>query len=446
MARLIGIDVGTSACKAVLANECGDIIAAATKPYPLLSPRPGWSEQNPDDWVTAARACLKELGEADCIGFTGQMHGAVFLDADYKPLRPAILWNDQRTVAEVEAMSAKLDDEIIEETLNPPLTGFQAPKIIWLRENEPENFSRTSMVLLPKDFVRLKLTGCLATDVSDASGTGLFNIAERRWSSRIISSLDIPHGLFPPYFESADMACEDGDYFPTAAGAGDQAAGAVAVGAVSPDVLSVSLGTSGVVFSAQDAPYYDAQGRVHTFCHANGKWHSMSVMLNCGGALKWAREVFSFSDFDEMAKLAKNAKPTAAQFKPYLSGERSPFNDSSLRASLSGLSFSDGKAEIARAVFEGVTAGLADGYEVLRELRKSEPDSLRVTGGGAKSDFWMQLIADTFNIPAVRVFADEGPAFGAALLAGVAWGVWPDVETACKSAVKLGETFVPKNA
>lgn len=430
--RLLGIDIGTTSCKALLINETGNIIARAEKSYCLLTPQPGWTEQNPDDWAGAARECVAEIGNYDAIGFTGQMHGSVFLDAAGNVIRPALLWNDQRTVTEVQQMIAGAGlKTIVEETCNPPLTGFQAPKILWLRNNEPDNFAKLRRVLLPKDYVRKALTGEERTDVSDASGTGLFNVAKRNWSTILLDLFDL-HDLLPQVEESL-----------SANGAGDQAAGAVGVGAVTSNVMSISLGTSGVVFSPQDTPAYDEAGHAHTFCHANGKWHSMSVMLSCGGALSWARDNFSFNSYDEMALLAGNAKASNIEFKPYLAGERSPHNDPNLRGSLIGLSLSDGRSELALAIFEGITFALKDGFDVVRGLRDTMPAEIRITGGGAQSDYWMRLIADAFNCTTLRMQVDEGPAFGAAVVAGVGASIWPSLELACRSIVRTGDRFEP---
>ena len=435
MPKLLGIDIGTTSCKAILIDESGKVLASSLREYPLYTPQPGWTEQNPEDWVRAAKECIGEIGECDCIGFTGQMHGSVFLDEKGNVIRPALLWNDQRTTKEVDDMQAKAGMQtILEETCNPPLTGFQAPKILWLRNNEPENFRKLRRVLLPKDYVCESITAETITDASDASGTGLFNVPSRKWSQKLLGLFDLSD-LFPKVKESED-----------AKRAGDQAAGAVGVGAVTPDVMSISLGTSGVVFSPQETPDYDAQGRVHTFCHANGKWHSMSVMLSCGGALKWVRDTFGFKSYDEMAQLAQNAKPTDIEFKPYLAGERSPHNNPNLRGSFTGLSLSDRKPEIARAVFEGITFGLLDGFDVLKTLCGKESPVFRVTGGGAKSDYWMQLLADAFGSSTVRVQADEGPAFGAAILAGVGDGIWPSVEDGCTAIVRTAEEFEPDSS
>lgn len=436
MAKFIGIDIGTTSCKAVAMDEVGRVLGEFSVQYSLYTPHPGWTEQDPEDWWSAAKQCLHHLGEHDAIGFTGQMHGSVFLDEHDRVIRRALLWNDQRTAKEVGQMASKIGlDTIYRATCNPPLSGFQAPKILWLRNHEHDHFRHLRSVLLPKDYVRFRLTGDKLTEASDASGTGIFDVPNRRWATNLMEALDLNPSLFPRTVES----CE----FP---GAGDQAAGAVGVGSIAPDVASISLGTSGVIFASQSDSTYDPKGRVHTFCHANGEWHSMGVMLSCGGALKWAKDAFGYRDHDEMAQLAKTAGVSQAQFYPYLAGERTPHNDPSLRGKLTGLALSDGKPEIAGAIFEGITFGLLDGLNALNNVRVTRIRSLRATGGGAKSDYWLQLIADVFGIPVTRMETDEGPAFGAALLAGVNAGAWRDLNAACKAAVRSGTTFSPNRS
>jgi xylulokinase len=433
--RLAGVDIGTTSCKAVVIDEAGRVVAQAVRNYELSTPQPGWAEQNPEDWVGAARSCIQEVGAHDAIGFTGQMHGATFLDTNGTIIRPAILWNDARTKKQVELMTETAGlTRFFEQTCNPPLVGFTAPKVLWLRQTEPENYGRLNTVLLPKDYVRFSLgySEQMETEVTDASGTAVFDVIHRRWSDELVSAFGL---------ESLAVPCAESV---AAAAAGDQAAGAVGVGAVTSDVMSVSLGTSGVVFSPQDDCTCDAQGRTHTFCHANGKWHSMSVMLSCGGALRWVRDVFGFSNYDEMADLANRAKTSHVVFRPYLAGERTPHNDPDLRGSLENLSLSDGRAEVAKAVFVGVTAGLRDGFRMLCELRGGVPAQVRVIGGGARSDYWMQLLADAIGVTALRMETDEGPAFGAAILAGLRAGAWPNLMAACRDTVRTAAAFEPK--
>jgi xylulokinase len=459
MAQLLGIDVGTSGAKVVLIDETGTLLAQASAAYPLEIPQPGWSQQNPEDWWNGVCQCLEkiatQLGDAyapTSVGLTGQMHGAVFLDDTGQIVSPAILWNDQRTVEECEEIERAVGrDQVIAITGNPALTGFQLPKLLWLRNHHLSAYQRVAHLLLPKDYIRYRLTGEFATDVSDASGTVMLDLRTRDWSAHVLNALEVDAAILPKVYESATVTGETtvgGPLpagLPVVAGGGDQAAGAVGTGAVSPGVVSVSLGTSGVVFASLPQLAVDPAGRVHTFAHANGSYHAMSVMLSCGGAVRWARDTF-FPDleFDEMTGLAAKSAPGAGEvtFLPYLAGERSPHNDPYARASVLNLSLANQRADLARAVFEGVSFGLADGYRVLAELGVTSSE-LRVTGGGAKSDFWVQLLANLFECRCVRLAVDEGPAMGAAILAGVGAGVWPDVVTACASVVQKADAVEP---
>lgn len=454
MARLLGIDVGTSGVKVVLVDELGVVVAQASSGYSLSSPRPLWSEQDPEDWWAAVQRCLESIGECpDAIGLTGQMHGAVFLDASDQPIRPAILWNDQRTEAECAFMDQAIGaDRLRRITCNAPTTGFQAPKILWLRTNEPDAFRAVRSVLLPKDFIRLRLSGAHATDVSDAAGVGLLDVPRRTWATRIIAELGLDPSLFPQVFESAEVASSAKEGLPPVkagtpivAGAGDQAAGAVGVGAVRDGVLSLSLGTSGVAFRTLPGPPSGAIETINTFCHANGGWHSMGVMLSCGGAIRWARDtLFPELSFDQMSELASTAPPgcDGLAFAPYLSGERCPHDDPNARGAFVGLTLRHSRAHLARAVFEGATFGLLG---VMRRLfpQGMGRHDIRVTGGGARSAFWMQMVADVFESDCATVAADEGPAYGAAILAGVGIGCWPDVLAASNTVAKLGGGFRP---
>jgi len=448
VAKLLGIDVGTSGCKLMLVDENGLVLKQASAEYPLSVPRPMWSEQNPEDWWKGVSKCLSEIDEPaiDAIGVTGQMHGAVFLDSNEMVVRPAILWNDQRTTAECRQIDDTVGpDRVKQLTCNPPLTGFQVPKVLWLRNNEPDEFRRVRTVLLPKDYIRFKLSGVMATDVSDASGTGVFDVANRKWSSEMLAALNLSQDLFPPCLESFQVSARTPEGVPVVAGGGDQAAAAVGTGAVEPGVLSVSLGTSGVVFTAIEAPEYDLSGSAHTFCHANGKWHAMGVMLSCGGSLRWFRDsVFRAGGYDEIASIAARSDPgcDGLTFLPYLTGERCPHNDPYARASFAGISLAHGIEHLSRSVFEGVSFGLLGCLRLLKNLG-AEANELRVTSGGAKSRFWVQMLADIFQKPCVTLEADEGPAFGAALLAGVGIGIWPDTVNACKAVVRIAERFEP---
>ncbi|MBX3118738.1 MAG: xylulokinase [Fimbriimonadaceae bacterium] len=447
MPKLLGIDIGTSGTKAVLIDEHGKVLKQASAEYPISIPQPGWSEQNPEDWWAATQEVIAGIGDKpDAIGLTGQMHGAVFLDAQDAVIRPAILWNDQRTIAECEEIDARVGKQRVREiTCNPPLTGFQAPKILWLRKNEPESFSRLRSALLPKDYVRLMLTGKKATDVSDASGVGLFDVVNRTWSHEMAKALDLEDGLFPQVYESDEITAMTADGIAVIAGGGDQAAGAVGTGAVAPGVISLSLGTSGVVFTSLKRPEYDPEGASHTFAHANREWHAMGVMLSCGGAVRWFRDTIAReTSYDKITESAmrSNVGANGVRFLPYLTGERCPHNDPSATGSFSGLRVGSGQEDMARALFEGVSFGLLEGFEALQKLG-ANADILRVIGGGARSSFWMQLLADVFQKPCVRVAVDEGPAFGAAILAGVGIGLWPNVAQACKEVVQITDRFEP---
>lgn len=454
MAKLLGIDVGTSGCKVLLLNEQGKVLRQASADYPLFVPRPGWSEQNPEDWWDGVQRCLAEIGEPnpDSIGVTGQMHGSVFLDSEGSVIRPALLWNDQRTAAECAEIEARVGaDRVREITCNPPLTGFQAPKVLWLRNHEPEAFSRVRQVLLPKDYIRYRLSGVFASEVSDASGTGLLDVPSRSWSHEMMEALQLDPSWFPPVHESDEVSAKTqagaglSSGIPIVGGGGDQAAAAVGTGAVAPGILSVSLGTSGVVFTAIPGPKYDRAGAAHTFCHANRGWHAMGVMLSCGGAMRWLRDTLYLSaDYSLLNEEAAAAPPgcDGLTFLPYLTGERCPHNDPSARGSWSGLHLAHGRGHLARSVFEGVCFGLRDGLELLRGLGASGKE-VRVTGGGAKSALWLQILADVFESPCVTLESDEGPAFGAALLAGVGIGLWGTAAEACASAVRSKSSIQP---
>lgn len=447
MAKLLGIDVGTSGCKVLLIDESGNVVKQASAEYPLHVPRPMWSEQDPEDWWAGVQKCIAEIGEMpDAIGVTGQMHGAVFLDENDEVIRPAMLWNDQRTEAECQQIDSVVGpDRVRAITCNPPLTGFQAPKLLWLRNHEPENYLKVRSLLLPKDYIRFKLTGQKATEVSDASGTGLFDVPHRHWSEEMMALLDLDPRIFPRAVESAVETGTTSEGVPVVGGGGDQAAGAVGTGAVRKGIISVSLGTSGVVFTALDAPNYDPKGAAHTFCHANGGWHAMGVMLSCGGALRWYRDTFyPGAGYDQITRDAAEASAGAGgvTFLPYLTGERSPHNDPRARASFSGVTLGSTRADMSRAVMEGISYGLLDGFELLAGLGATA-EEIRITSGGAKSAFWVQMLADMFGRPCVTLECDEGPAYGAAILAGVGVGVWPDVVSACEKVVRVRERTAP---
>jgi xylulokinase len=448
MALLLGIDIGTSGCKVLLIDDKGQVVDQASAEYPFSVPRPMWTEQDPEDWWGGVQRCLAQLGNVrpDAIGLAGQMHGSVFLDEKSEVIRPAILWNDQRTVAECAEIESTIGlDELMRVTCNPPLTGFQAPKILWLRNHEPLNYKRLRHVLLPKDFIRLKLTGEFKTEVSDASGTGVFEVAQRDWAHDMIEALDLSPDFFPPCTESFQVSATTREGIPVVGGGGDQAAAAVGTGAVKPGIVSVSLGTSGVVFTCIDKPHYDAAGAAHTFCHANGGWHAMGVMLNCGGALRWYRDTLAGGEgYDALSSEASQIDPGAGglTFLPYLAGERFPHNDPFATACIAGMSLGHRRAHVSRAVFEGISFGLLDCLNLLRSLG-AEATEIRITGGGAKSRFWVQMLADVFDAPCTTLMVDQGPAFGAAMLAGVGAGVWQNVAEACEHVVKVRDVVKP---
>lgn len=450
MANLLGIDVGTSAVKAIVIEERGAVLSTASVPMRLSTPQPAWTEQSPADWWAGTEECLSQLSvqDWDAIGLTGQMHGSVFLDAEGDVIRPALLWNDQRTARQcLEIETAVGAARLKELTGNPALTGFQLPKILWLRDNEPEAFARLHRVLLPKDYIRFKLTGELATDVSDGSGVGALDVRTRDWSEEILASLGLSRDLLPPVVESQALTGRTRMGCPVGAGAGDQAAGAVGAGAIAPGVVSVSLGTSGVVFSALPQLAIDPTGATHVFCHANGGWHAMGVTLSCGGSVRWFRDSFApGSTYEELTGTANGTMPGSEGllFLPYLSGERCPLNDPNVRGAFLGETLSHGFSHHARAVFEGVTFSLHHAFEALENLGVHATE-LRVCGGGSRSPFWLNLLADVFGVPCAPLLADEGPSFGAALLAGVGVGTWSSIEEAVK-VVQLADCLVGTGA
>lgn len=453
MSVLVGLDVGTGGARAVAVDESGSVVAEASSEYPLQSPRPGWTEQDPDDWWRGAREALGKVAaeeEVAGIGLTGQMHGSVFLDSSDEVIRPALLWNDQRTFRQCDEITRIVGEErLISIAGNPALTGFQAPKIVWLRDEEPANFGQVARVLLPKDYVRLQLTGEYATDASDAAGTLLLDVRARDWSREILDALEIPHEWMPEVYEGPentgtlreDVAEQLGlpAGIPVAAGGGDNAAAAVGTGIVGPGLVSSSVGTSGVLFAHASEFDPDPSGRLHAFCHAvPGAYHLMGVTLSAGGSLSWWRETLG-GDYEKLVEAASDVPPGAEGllFLPYLSGERTPHLDPKARGAFFGLTSRHGVAHMTRAVMEGVIFSLRDSLEIMRELEVPVED-VRATGGGARSSLWRRLQADIYGTPVRRTVADEGPAYGAALLAGVAAGAYSDVDEAT-SVVKLRE-------
>jgi xylulokinase len=449
---LVGLDVGTTGVKAVAVSPEGDVVARAEREYALSTPRPGWAEQDPEDWWRAAEAALAELGNAEVagIGLTGQMHGLVALDARDRVLRPAILWNDQRTGAECAEIEERVGlERLIALTGNRALTGFTAPKLLWLRRHEPDVYARIAHVLLPKDYVRLRLTGERATDVADASGTLLFDVAGRRWSGEVLEALELPAEWLPPALESPAVSAATPAGVPVAAGAGDQAAAALGVGVDRPGPLSVVLGTSGVVFAALPAFAADAEARVHAFCHAvPGAWHAMGVMLSAAGSLRWFRDACAPGVPYETLLAEAERWPSGAEgltFLPYLAGERTPHADPDARGAFAGVELRHDRGALCRAVLEGVAFALRDSLELLRALRV-EPTVGRVSGGGARGPLWLRIVASALGIPLERTASEEGSAYGAALLGGVAGGVFPNVEAAVARCVRVRARIEPEPA
>ena len=434
--RLTGLDVGTTGVKAIAISPAGEVLARVEHEYPLSTPHAGWAEQDPEDWWRASELTLAELGwsEGDPLGFSGQMHGLVALGGDDAVLRPAILWNDQRTGAECAEIEERVGlSRLIELTGNRALTGFTAPKLLWLRRHEPEVYARIAHILLPKDYVRFRLTGERAIDAADASGTLLFDVAGRRWSSEVLDLLDLPRDWLPEAHESTEIG-----------GAGDQAAAALGVGIDRPGRLSVVLGTSGVVFAALPAYAADPQARVHAFCHAlPDTWHAMGVMLSAAGSLRWLRDVLG-ADYDALLAEAAGWSPgtEGVLFAPYLAGERTPHADPNARGAFTGLALHHDRGALARAVLEGVAFGLRDSLELLAELGV-EPVAARVSGGGARSELWLRIVASVLGLPLERTAVEEGSAFGAALLGGVAAGAFASAQEAVAACVRVRDTVEP---
>ena len=485
MSLFLGIDVGTGGTRALVIDDRGGIVASATAEHaPFASPQTGWAEQDPHDWWRATResvaAVLRQPGvSADAIkaiGFSGQMHGSTLLDSHDEVVRPALLWCDQRTDRQCRQITEAIGAaRLIELTLNPALTGFTAPKLLWVREHEPELWRSVRSVLLPKDYVRFRLTGYKATDVADASGTLLFDVGMRKWSTTVLDALDLKHSLMPEAFESpmiTGSVSEAGAEAtglkagtPVVGGGGDQAAGAVGMGIVRAGAVSATIGTSGVVFAATDRPVLEPGGRIHTFCHAvPGRWHVMGVTLGAGLSLRWFRDQFvshgaeappphpaaveaglqARDPYDLMTDAAATA-PAGSDgvlWAPYLMGERTPHLDPHARAALVGLSGSHSKAHVFRAVLEGVAFSLKDSFSIF-EAMQVPVSHVRLGGGGARSALWRKIQADTYGYPVEIVAAEEGAAYGAALLAGVGAGTWKTVDDACDAVVRVVTRIEP---
>jgi xylulokinase len=431
---LVGLDVGTTGVKGVAVDASGGVLATAEEHYPLSTPKPGWAEQDPEDWWKASQRVLAQLPEGP-VGLSGQMHGLVVLGARDEVLRPAILWNDQRTGAECAEIERRIGlERLIELTGNRALPGFTAPKLLWLQRHEPDVHARIRQVLLPKDYVRFRLTGERTIDAADASGTLLFDVARRRWSDEVCAALDVPLEWLPSEHESTEVAT-----------AGDQAAGALGVGIVAPGALSIVLGTSGVVFAVLPSYQPDARARVHVFCHAvPGTWHAMGVMLSAAGSLSWLRGVVG-AEYGALDAEAERWEPgvEGLLFAPYLAGERTPHVDPDARGAFTGLSLRHDRGALARATLEGVAFGLRDSLELLRELGVAATVG-RVSGGGARSELWVRITASVLQLPLERMQLEEGAAYGAALLAGVRAGVFADAADAVERCVRVRDRIEPE--
>jgi xylulokinase len=467
MTYFLGIDASTTGVKALLIDEKGSVVGTATTELPISTPKPLWSEQDPADWwdgtVNSIKQVLQETGvsgdDVAAIGLTGQMHGLTLLDEAGEVLRPAILWNDQRTGAECDDIRARLGKaNLIKITGNDALTGFTAPKILWVQKNEPEVYAKARQILLPKDYVRFRLTGTYATDRAGGAGTLLFNLANRDWSAEVLAALEIPAEWLPPTHEGPEVTGQVSaatakitglrEGTPVVGGGGDQAAQAVGVGAVQPGIVALTLGTSGVVFASTDEAFVEPEGRLHAFCHAvPGRWHLMGVMLSAAGSLRWYRDTLApGTDYDSLLAPANDVPPGSEGllFLPYLTGERTPHPDPLARGAFVGLTVRHTQAHLTRSVLEGVAFGLRDSFELMKSAGLAEIKQVRVSGGGAKSPLWRQILADVLNVELVTVNTTEGAAYGAALLAGVGAGAWADVDTACEASVKVTGSTSPQ--
>lgn len=474
MAYLMGIDVATTGTKCIIADESGKIVSSDFNEYPLLSPRPGWAEQNPEEWWKATLASIKGAlekkgikgEEIDGIGLTGQMHSSVFLDENSEVIRPAILWCDNRTAKQVDEVHELFGREnFIQMTCNPVLTGFTLPKILWLKETETDNYNKVRKILVPKDYIRFKLTGVFASDVSDASGTSVFDVKARQWSDEVLNKLGLDRTWFPDVYESSEVTGKVSDEAagltglkagtPVVAGAGDQAASAISCGIYKEGVMSATLGTSGVIFASTDTAKIAPEGKLHSFCHSvKGKWHLMGVVLSAGGSFKWICDSLGAQEkleaekegvgFYQVIDRKASEIPVGSEgliFLPYLTGERTPHQDPDAKGVFFGLNLRHTKMHFIRSVMEGVGFALKDSLELMKDLNINI-EEVRLVGGGAKSKFWRGMLSDIFDSPIRTLKVEEGAPYGALLLAGIGVGVYKDVEDASK-VIELGEVHAP---
>lgn len=463
MSLVLGLDVSTTAAKAVVLDRAGRTAAAGRAEYSYQTPRPLWAEADPRQWWEGAAAAIREAlaqvssREVEAVGLAGQMHGCVLLDSAGEVVRPAILWNDQRTAAQCDEIRRRLGDRLLSITGNDALTGFTAPKLLWVREEEPESWARTAHLLLPKDYVRFRLTGESATDKADGAGTLLMDTAARAWSEEMLAALEINPDWLPTAFEGPEITGTVHEEAaratgltagtPVVAGGGDQAANAVGCGAVDPGTVALSLGTSGVVFAPTREPVTEPEGRVHSFCHClPGRWHLMGVMLSAAGALRWFRDALapgtSFAELDAEAATA----PAGAEgllFAPYLTGERTPHPDPAARGAFVGLTARHGRGHMVRALMEGVAFGLRDSLQVMESAGAPRPERIRASGGGTKSPLWRQILADALQAEIAVTATAEGAAAGAGLLAATGAGWFDSVGEAAAALVKVTQTTPP---
>ena len=467
--KFLGLDIGTGGSRAVIVGADGEVLSSSIVEHAAFaSPSIGWAEQSPEDWWRASceaiRGALQNSGvdpaEIGAVSFSGQMHGSVLLDERDEVLRPALLWCDQRTAVEVDEITQTIGaTRLIELVSNPAVTGFTLPKLLWVRKNEPNIWNRVRSVLLPKDYIRLRLTGDKASDVADSSGTLLFDVRARKWSGEMLERFEIDSSLLPTVYESTEVTgviskrgaeatgLKEGTR--VVAGAGDNAAGAIGAGIVKPGSVGVTIGTSGVVFIVTDEPKLDLKGRVHSLCHAvPGRWHMTGVTLAAGQSLKWFRETIGRgATYDELTKEAEAVASGSdgAVWLPYLMGERTPHLDPNARAAFVGLTASHTRGHLTRAVMEGVAFSLRESIDIFRELGASI-DEIRLGGGGARSQLWRQIQADVYGQTVATIAADEGAAFGAAILAGVGVGAWTTVDEACAATIKIDKHIEPYSA